>query len=1004
MEQAFSATRRGAARRVSQELTDTAWALTKKSKTTTGIGASRLWDESILAKRGPAPAGLTPEQFRNELWQATRDSVSNNWEMYFAEGFDKLTPVIDNLSEQFPDLAPIFAKSQKSSAELNMYRTAVYRDGKIFYAQPPKNIRELASRYGIATATAQGVPQDKQLLAVINKYGDIKYKTLDEVPLEEAEKALEARRAGAMSTADAARVEAPKAGGQPPPTMTREEARRKVAEQTELFRKERDATGIDLSASSEKYVPDMRNRQSLADANAEITQAAPTQADELGAITDPTPNPEVQIHPPYVDGSTPIPGQMWKENSDGILAALNKVETHMLDNYGTKAAEKLDGNAIKALKGLMKDSNGKITEGMAIADKIGKEWRDFTLLPYGETKNFDLALSYAFPYQFWYSRSYSNWMKRVATDPQVIANYARIKENMAKINKDSPEWWRYNVEIPAHFLGLPIEHPMSFNLEANIWPLYGLTGTDFTDPQKRQNWMTSTVDDMGKMGPSVWSPIQWAMALYYKSQGEDELAQAWGGRIIPQTATIKAVSSYFGKPMEFDPGVQLFSGKGIMDFDAMDKYERNRVGRALTAMVQSGEVTEEQAVEIARTQEGPVWDEAIKRATQIRAPGQISSFFFGVGMKARTEEDRISDEFYEKYYRLQNLNEADLISPEQYQKEWDGLRDAYPFMDALLLSKKAGPDRDRAYAYNVLGRIPPGQSSELYKAVGIDPTIAQKFYDSKGNIKDWSQSDRDKFLASMVDLGAMLSIPDYTTKQDWNEARANYKGVQEGMKQNFGPDIADKIDELFSMEDKDARDAYMQRHPEVGEALQWQNEQVVNNESLYTYYGGIQALEKYHKGKVYDTLEAKYGSDIQEKFAEYYDMQISDPAGAKSYYRLHPELAKYNKEKKVLMEQALRAIVDFGSRLPDTPKPELTGNTPQSVGQQNIEEYATQQTPDFSFWQAEMPEVSNILANYWSGNEPIPYAVTKVLDRQASQYGYPDGEAMLQAILISMNR
>jgi hypothetical protein len=960
MEQAFSATRRGAARRVSQELTDTAWALTKKSKTTTGIGASRLWDESILAKRGPAPAGLTPEQFRNELWQATRDSVSNNWEMYFAEGFDKLTPVIDNLSEQFPDLAPIFAKSQKSSAELNMYRTAVYRDGKIFYAQPPKNIRELASRYGIATKAEDvaqngvvigngGANKDKQLLATINKYADQKYKTLDEVPLEEAEKALEARRAGAMSTADAARVEQPTGSVATPET-------------------------------------------------------APTQADELGAITDPTPNPEVQIHPPYVDGSTPIPGQMWKENSDGILAALNKVETHMLDNYGTKAAEKLDGNAIKALKGLMKDSNGKITEGMAIADKIGKEWRDFTLLPYGETKNFDLALSYAFPYQFWYSHSYSNWMKRVATDPQVIANYARIKENMAKINKDSPEWWRYNVEIPSHFLGLPNEHPMSFNLEANIWPLYGLTGTDFTDPQKRQNWMTSTVDDMGKMGPSVWSPIQWAMALYYKSQGEDELAQAWGGRIIPQTATIKAVSSYFGKPMEFDPGVQLFSGKGIMDFDAMDKYERNRVGRALTAMVQSGEVTEEQAVEIARTQEGPVWDEAIKRATQIRAPGQISSFLFGVGMKARTEEDRISDEFYEKYYRLQNLNEADLISPEQYQKEWDGLRDAYPFMDALLLSKKAGPDRDRAYAYNVLGRIPPGQSSELYKAVGIDPTTAQKFYDSKGNIKDWSQSDRDKFLASMVDLGAMLSIPDYTTKQDWNEARANYKGVQEGMKQNFGPDIADKIDELFSMEDKDARDAYMQRHPEVGEALQWQNEQVVNNESLYTFYGGIQALEKYHKGKVYDVLEAKYGSDIQEKFAEYYDMQISDPAGAKSYYRLHPELAKYNKEKKVLMEQALRAIVDFGSRLPDTPKPELTGNTPQSVGQQNIEEYATQQTPDFSFWQQELPEVSNILANYWSGNEPIPYAVTKVLDRQAGQYGYPDGEAMLQAILISMNR
>jgi hypothetical protein len=265
--------------------------------------------------------------------------------------------------------------------------------------------------------------------------------------------------------------------------------------------------------------------------------------DELGEIRDPSPNPEVQIAPPYVDSSTPIPGQMWRESSDGVMAALNKVERHMLDNYGMKAAEKLEGSQLKALKGMMKDANGRITEGMAIADKIGKEWRDFTLLPYGETKNFDLALSYAFPYQFWYSRTYANWGKRVATDPQVIANYARIKENMSKINKDSPEWWRYNVEIPSHFLGLPNEHPMSFNLEANIWPLYGLTGTDFNDPQKRQNWFTATVDDMGKMGPSLWAPIQWGIALMYRAQGEDELAQAWGGRIIPQTATIKAVSS-----------------------------------------------------------------------------------------------------------------------------------------------------------------------------------------------------------------------------------------------------------------------------------------------------------------------------------------------------------------------------------------------------------------------------------------------------------------------------
>ncbi len=962
MEEAFSPTRRGAARTTSQQLTDTAWDLTNKSRKSTGLQIEALWNQSILAKAGPPPKGLTAQQFRDELWKATRNDVGNNWETYFSEGFDRLSPLIDQLGEQYPELAPIFAKSQKASAELNMYRTAVYRDGKIFYAKPPKDVRELASRYGIATASAQGVPQDKQLLATINKYADQKYKTLDEVPLEEAERALQARKSGAMSQADAARVEQPKATGEATPAQAGD-----VAE--------------------------------------EAAQAAPAgQADELGEIRDPTPNPEVQISPPYVDGSTPIPGQMWKENSDGIIAALNKVQDHMLDNYGMQAIEKLDGSQLKALKGMMKDSSGRITEGMAIADKIGKEWRDFTLLPYGETKNFDLALSYAFPYQFWYSRSYANWGKRVATDPQVIANYARIKESMSRINKDSPEWWRYNMEIPSHFLGLPNEHPMSFNLEANIWPLYGLTGTDFNDPQKRANWMTATVDDMGKMGPSLWSPIQWGIALAYKAQGEDELAQAWGGRIIPQTSTIKAVSSYFGQPVELDPGVQMFSGKGIMDFDAMDKYERNRVGRALTAMVQSGELSEEQAVEVARAQEGPAWDAAVKRATQIRAPGAISSFFLGVGMKARTDEDRITDEFYEKYYRLQNLNEADLISPQQYQQEWDGLRESYPFMDALLLSRKAGPDRDRAYAYNVFGRIPPGQAGDLYKAVGLDPELVQKFYDSKGNVKGLSESEYDNLMAASVDLGAMLSIPESTTKADWNAARNGYKAIQEGMKRQFGPDIADKIDEYFSIADKDQRENFAERNPAVQQALDWQNQQVVENEDVYTYYGGMQAIEKFHKGKVYDTLEKKYGADISKKFDEYYDLQISDPAGAKSYYRMHPELKAYNKEKTVLMEQALRAIVAFGAKLPDAPKPELTGNTPETVGQQNIQEYTQQTTQPFEYWQGEMPEVSAILADYWQNNEEIPYAVTKNLDYQASQYGFQSGEDLLQAILVSMNR
>ncbi len=1113
MEEAFSAEARNAARQTSQQATDTAWALTKRAKKSTGLQVEAMWDESILAKSGPAPKGLTQQTFLDELWKATRNEVSNTWEGYFADGFDRLSPLVDNLTEQLPELQPLFAKAQKGSAELNMYRTAAYRDGKIFYSQPPANVRELASRYGIATASAQGVPNDRQLLATINKYSGQKFKTIDEVPLDMAEQALQAQRTekGGQAAKVTKAPTQPELSAQPvtmeeatkmprgelPPEVGQrfeQEAHRLMDElnsgtgpTVQQAKQGTDAfpttatpsTNADwyrelprslqnkktLNAALEKIIKDKGSdkgvtverlkeliierfrygsegappdlqvlkglgadekvlQSALDDYNdftkqeltlEEVLGNAPTEQidnaaelapdatqpyyDDAGNLIEPK-NPEVQIHPPYVDGSTPIPGQMWKENSDGVIAALNKVESYMLDNYGVKAAEKLPQG--KALSTLMQKHAGKITEGIAVADKVGKEWRDFALLPYGETKNFDLAISYAFPYQFWYSRSYTNWMKRIATDPQVIANYARLKEAMSKINKDSPEWWRYNLEVPSHFLGLPNEHPMSFNLEANLWPLYGLTGTDFEDPQKRQNWFTATVDDMGKFGPSPFSPIQWAIALAYRAKGENELAQAWAGRIIPQTATIKAVSSYFGKPVELDPAVQLFSGKGLMDFEAMDKYERNRVGRAIGAMVQDGLLTQEQAIEVARTQEGPAWDEAVKRATQIRAPGQIASYFLGVGMKARTQEDRVTDQFYQEYYRLNNLSQAGLVSPDQYKQAWDGLRDKYPFAETLLLSRKAGPDRDRAYAYNVLSRIPPGQASEIYKSVGISPELAQQFYDSKGDIKGWSQSDKDSFMAKMIDLGAMLAIPEYATRQEWGNARTEYKNVQESMKSRFGSDVLDKIEEYYSIDNTDQRKNFLELNPNVQMAMDYQTQATVNNPDLYSFYGGIQTLEKYWKGKVYDQLEEKYGADIQDKVQEYNTLKLVNPAQAKTYYRQHSEIKAYNKEKSELMDEALKKIVEFAQRLPEEEKPALTGNEPNSVGQENLYQYATQTAPTFQEFQQSLPIESQLIQEYWTSGEDIPYEVKKSLDYKAQRLGYQDGDDLLEAILIAL--
>lgn len=66
---------------------------------------------------------------------------------------------------------------------------------QLFTKQPTGSIYDLAHQYGIASATEGGARNDRRLLNTINKYGETKYKSLAEVPMDAAQKALEARAA-----------------------------------------------------------------------------------------------------------------------------------------------------------------------------------------------------------------------------------------------------------------------------------------------------------------------------------------------------------------------------------------------------------------------------------------------------------------------------------------------------------------------------------------------------------------------------------------------------------------------------------------------------------------------------------------------------------------------------------------------------------------------------------------------------------------------------------------
>ncbi|RLC83664.1 MAG: hypothetical protein DRJ03_16530 [Chloroflexi bacterium] len=598
----------------------------------------------------------------------------------------------------------------------------------------------------------------------------------------------------------------------------------------------------------------------------------------------------------------------------------------------------------------------RMTEARLMAVGTANNARDFTMLSYPAKRNFDAVAAYIYPYSFWHSRTYAHWLKRVTQNPGMVAAYANYKEGMSKFHADQPEWYRYHVNT-NELIGMDVENPLLFNLEATLNPLNGIAGVDFNDPYKRVDSFSRTLDDANKLGPSTWTPLNYAVAVWMAIKGEEEAMSRWGGRLIPQTATLKSITSLLNieRPegimgqvvtpggVELDPMVHMFSG-------GIGPYERRRVGRALGALAMDGEYTDEEIIDAANAQQGPIWDQAMQNAARQRAPGQIMSFLGGPGFKARTTTDVSIDRMYTEYYSLWNQDAN--LSPEEVRTSMDNLRQRYPFMDAVLLSRKGGVLRDRAYAYNVLGRIPPSQSTEFAESVGLPPELMSQFYEDKGHIENWDESEQQRFMAGMADLGAALALPDQVTREDWNNARNAYSDMQAIAEDRWGNDLMDQVDTYFGMrgdtqEEKDKSEAFLEANPSIGEYLDWKAQAVSSTPQLASYYGGIEQIQSYWKGVMWNAIESELGEDVWNTWGEYWELK--DAGGDyKSFWNAHPELDRYGDMKDEWGNIIEEQTIAFGSRLQE-PMPATARDTGGStVGQrtaiETVEEMAQPQS------------------------------------------------------------
>jgi len=549
--------------------------------------------------------------------------------------------------------------------------------------------------------------------------------------------------------------------------------------------------------------------------------------------------------------------------------------------------------------------------------------------------------------------------------------------------------------------------------------------------------------------------------------------------------------------------------------NGVDPYERNKVVASLATMVQAGEITEEQMIEAAKAKSGDIWQSAIEKAADKRYTGDIQSFFLGSGMKPRTQDDMVIEKFWGDYSVLQASRSQ--MTPEEYRVAFTNMHDNPEygqFVDGLLLSRKSGTAMDSAYTYNMLGRIPPGQMTDIAKVVGLNPDQIALFYEMKGDFTKMglSTSDLANFNAGIADIAAMVAMPSTATKQQWNQVSTLYSAMRDAMTQEFGTDIYDRIGAYYELQSTADKNKFLENNPDVEAAMAKETGYKANTPLLMQYYGGMSTLERYYSNQVTQTLKDKYAPAIIDDAGKLYDKntspeqrdailrqysplrqyqyeygnadnqaaqqlqskwgdmsealalydseaairdyayrkeidkqyhvsqykrelnsltktlrkeinaeygtdivndakvygQISDADRKNELESKYSDLEKYLNEKSTLYDENFQAIVDFGNYLPEgvMPEPRLE-STPANGDQQQQDLYNLMNNPvpekTFEDWTGEIgTPTAELIQDAFTSDSIMPYEVTKRLGYEAERLGYRNADALLQAILLSL--
>jgi hypothetical protein len=148
-----------------------------------------------------------------------------------------------------------------------------------------------------------------------------------------------------------------------------------------------------------------------------------------------------------------VADQGFSQHVRPMLDEMQKVALKRLDSKTPAgAARDMTPEGQDLLRKYMAQTQGNMASTKLATIRWGENQRDFAMLNYKKRYGFDKFLDVVYPYQFFYTRSLMGWAARALDKPSWYANYARLKRQQDRYERDIPERLRGKFKISAPWM------------------------------------------------------------------------------------------------------------------------------------------------------------------------------------------------------------------------------------------------------------------------------------------------------------------------------------------------------------------------------------------------------------------------------------------------------------------------------------------------------------------------------------------------------------------------